>query len=263
MQILIAIGLAAAVAVPSYYLRLLTLSGAAATFILAAVIYGVGGWEWTIPILAFFILSSLLSKAGRKHKADFEQLHEKGSTRDAAQVLANGGVGGLCALFMLAYPSDFWYAAYLGSIAAVTADTWSTETGALSHQAPRHILTFKRVPPGTSGGITLLGTVGGAAGALGIGIIGTAFWPGTEDLVHIMGIVLAAGIAGNVFDSILGASLQTRYTCAVCGVTTERRIHHDLETNHTGGVAWINNDAVNALASLFGACAAALLLYAL
>jgi len=34
-------------------------SGAVATFLLAAVIFGFGGWKWTLPILLFFILSNM------------------------------------------------------------------------------------------------------------------------------------------------------------------------------------------------------------
>lgn len=47
----------------------------------------------------------------------------------------------------------------LGALAAATADTWATEIGAFSPRNPRHILSFQEVTKGSSGGVTLLGTL--------------------------------------------------------------------------------------------------------
>src|SRR2546425_12354550 len=55
--------------------------------------------------------------------------------------------------------------AFAGSLAAATADTWAREIGRHSPIAPRLITNGTRVPPGTDGGMTLLGTAGGIAGA--------------------------------------------------------------------------------------------------
>jgi len=78
--------------------RLLTRGGAAAQCVLGVIVLGVGGWEWTIPILVFFLSSSILSVIAKERRHDIELLSAKGSTRDTAQVLANGGVGGLSVL---------------------------------------------------------------------------------------------------------------------------------------------------------------------
>ena len=53
-------------------------------------------------ILTFFILSSLLSRLGRSAKARYDLIFEKGSRRDHAQVLANGGIAGALMVLTLA-----------------------------------------------------------------------------------------------------------------------------------------------------------------
>ncbi len=50
-------------AILSFRFGFLSVSGAVATFLLAAVIIGFGGWKWTMPILTFFILSAYFPKS--------------------------------------------------------------------------------------------------------------------------------------------------------------------------------------------------------
>src|SRR5207237_5024631 len=94
----------------------------------------------------------------------------KGSERDIGQVAANGGLGTLLALAYGLTPSPALRrslrAGFTGTLATATADTWATELGVLSPRPPRLVTTGKRVAPGTSGGISLLGTAASALGAL-------------------------------------------------------------------------------------------------
>jgi uncharacterized protein (TIGR00297 family) len=157
-------------------------------------------------LLAFFVSSSLLSKP---------------ATRNERQVLANGGVAALAAL------AGSW-TAFAGSLAAATADTWATEIGRRSRTPPRLFSNGMPVPAGTDGGITLLGTAGGIAGA-GL-IAGLSFLLGQRTLLAIA----AGGVAGMTLDSLLGATVQ-------------------------GKVRWMNNDAVNLAATLMGSACAVLI----
>jgi uncharacterized protein (TIGR00297 family) len=208
--------LAGAVAYGSYRARFLALSGSVATFLLAVVVFGVGGWKWTVPIVVFFVLSSLLSKLGKSRKAIAEAEQEKGSTRDYAQVLANGGIPGLLVLAWLLFPSENWYVAYLGAIAAVTADTWGTELGLLGRGRTVLITTFRHVSPGVNGGISVLGMVGGLIGASLIAASAAPFVDGTS----MVALVVAAGLAGSLIDSAVGATLQAQFRCIVCAKGT-------------------------------------------
>jgi uncharacterized protein (TIGR00297 family) len=237
------------IAVASYAARFLTLSGSLATFLLAVIIYGTGGWQWTIPIVTFFLLSSLLSKYGRSRKNAFDQVFEKSSARDWGQVVANGGIPGLVAILSVVYPLYDLYPLYLGALAAVTADTWGTEIGVLTKGKTISILAFKPVEPGTSGGISEYGTIGGAIGATIVALSGYHWY--TELRTTI--IIVVGGIAGSLVDSLLGATLQAQYRCGVCGKITERKVHCGQITELFRGLRWMGNDVVNGICALAGA----------
>jgi uncharacterized protein (TIGR00297 family) len=153
------------VAFISYKVKFLTLSGSIATFILAGLIFGLGGIKWSVPILTFFILSSLLSKLRKKKNEEVDAYFEKTGVRDAMQVLANGGIGGILVIIYSFHNSDLLYLLYIASLAAVCSDTWATEIGTWRKTNTYNILNFKPIPQGLSGGISLQGTLGAFAGA--------------------------------------------------------------------------------------------------
>ncbi len=240
----------------SFRARFLDASGTVGLFILGSLIFGVGRWTFSLPILTFFILSSLLSKAGKRRKQQVDGVFEKTSRRDIWQVLANGGIPGLILLLWYLYPSDILFLLYVGALAAVTADTWGTEVGVLSTQSPRSILTGKKVPLGASGGITLLGSVGALMGAMVVAAVAWLVSP--HDSPRLMGglefmLLTGAGFIASMVDSVLGATLQVQYQCPLCGKQTEKRHHcQDVETSWIRGVSWMGNDWVNSLAALSG-----------
>lgn len=247
--------MAALVALLSIRLRFLSPSGAAAAFILGVVVFGIGRWNFTAPMMAFFILSSLLSKMGGKRKKKLAGMIEKGGARDAWQVAANGGPGGLIVIGWYIWPHPVWFLLYAASLAAATADTWATEIGTLSRRAPRSIITWRPVPAGTSGGISLVGTLGSALGSLVLATVSWYFSPHKSPVVigkNQFLLILAAGLAASLFDSVLGATLQAKFRCTLCGKVTEKHHHCDgAETEFVMGLRWMNNDRVNMAAAAF------------
>lgn len=219
---------------------------------------GFGGWAWGLALVAFFLSSTALTRWRKERKASLEGIVAKGGERDLWQVLANGGVGTLIAVLSAFLPHPLFPVAFAGSLAAATADTWATEVGVLSRKPPRRITDGRVVPPGTSGGVTVLGWLAGAAGAF--------FLPALFFLVARTGdaprAVLSAGLGGIVgmtADSLLGATVQGIYRCPACGEETERRAHCGRLTRRTRGWSWVTNDGVNLTATLLGALAAAVL----
>ena len=250
-QFYIGLVLAMGMAFVSYKLHFLNASGSVSTFILAALVFGIGGWIWTIPILLFFILSSLLSKMGKKTKHQFSLMFEKSSCRDAGQVMANGGIAGSMVIGSVLLPHPFWFLGYLSALAAVTADTWATELGVFSPVRPISIKTWKSVAPGTSGGITIAGTLAGLTGAFLIGISGVFLKQSFS--LKTAGWIAMAGVLGSLVDSLLGATVQAQYQCPDCQKITERQLHCNGEiTRQVSGLSWMNNDWVNALCAASG-----------
>ncbi len=248
--------MAAAVAVMSFRFKFLDAGGSVATFLLGTVVFGVGRTAFTLPILAFFILSSILSKMGKKRKTKLVTVFEKTGRRDFWQVLANGGIAGLLVLVWFFFRHDLFFYLYLGSLAAVTADTWGTEIGVMSPARPVSVLSFKRVAHGTSGGITAIGTLGSFAGSLMLVTVGWLSSPAHS--AKIVGvreylIILFAGLLAALVDSVLGATVQGRYYCTVCHKITEKKSHcGDTPTLHKAGFQWINNDMVNVFCAIAG-----------
>ncbi len=236
----------------SYRFSFLSLSGSIATFILGTVIYGLGGWEWTIPILMFFVSSSLLSKMGRSTKSLFDAVVDKTDKRDAGQVAANGGIAGLIVIFWNYFPAgEEWYLLSVASVAAVTADTWGTEIGTLAKGNPRSIVTLRPVATGTSGGVSAAGIFGGAAGALLIAVTASIAGEQTFSTGTMVSIVLS-GIAGSLADSLAGGSIQALYR-SPDGILTEKSAVKGVPTTLVRGYRFITNDAVNWLCAAAGA----------
>jgi uncharacterized protein (TIGR00297 family) len=249
---------AAAIAYVARRAGSLSTSGAIAATVVGTAA-AAAGWRWGVLLVLYFVASTLLSHAGAAEKARRTSgMVEKGGARDAIQVLANGGVFALCAAlasFASHRVAAALTAAALGAIAASSADTWATEVGTLLGGAPRSLLTLRPVAPGTSGAVSVAGTLAMIAGASFIAILVQAL-----SLPGALVIVTIGGTAGAIADSLLGATLQERRWCDVCALATERRVHDcGTVTSLAGGQAWLDNDAVNLLATLIGAAVAAVL----
>jgi uncharacterized protein (TIGR00297 family) len=222
-------------------------------------VYGFGGWQAALVLITFFLSSSVIGHFARPPRGKPDALYAKGSVRDAGQVLGNGAVAGILAVAMALRPHEPWpWLAYAGAVAAVTADTWATELGALSPTAPRLITRLrKRVPAGTSGGVSLYGTLAAAIGALMIAGLTVLVAPGVGARLALP--IALAGLAGAVFDSLLGATVQAMYRCVAEDVATEQHPLHrcGAATQHVRGWSWLDNDRVNLACALAGALLAA------
>lgn len=252
MTMLWGILLAAAVAAAAWRARALTADGAVAAWVVGSATFGAGGWPAALVLFAFFVPSALLSRVGRERKRSLTDVGKHGP-RDARQVFANGGVAAVCAL-LAANGSYVFAAAFAGAFAAAAADTWATEIGVLSPERPRSILTFRQVATGLSGGITVAGTTASVVGAMLVG--GVAQIAGLAPFAP----VAIAGVVGSLADSAVGAALQALRWCPACERDCETNPHVcGTLTRLRRGVAWMDNDAVNLIATLKGAFLAAIL----
>ena len=264
------IGLIAAVFVAfiAYCAHALSSSGAVAAAVLGTIVFGLGGFGWALVLLTFFTSSSGLSKLFSRQKISSGVSFSKGSRRDAWQVAANGGMAGMLALvyFVLSLglpePSiiQFLWIGFASSLAAANADTWATELGLLNPWEPLLISTFKKVPKGTSGAVSLVGTLASLAGSALIGgaavLSLSAGWgppAGFKSGMQFL-IITTSGMFGALIDSTLGATIQSVYYCPVCDKETEQHpLHHcGTQTNRLRGLPWLNNDLVNAACTISG-----------
>jgi uncharacterized protein (TIGR00297 family) len=251
----------------------LSISGVVGAILVGALIFGLGGWLWGLLLITFFISSSWLSHYRRIDKEEVAEKFAKGSRRDIGQVLANGGLGAILAIVFARYPEPLLFAAFVGVMATVNADTWATELGVLSRVPPRMITTGDVVVPGTSGGVTRLGIWASVAGSLLIGTVATALAQVASLLssggwslraISYTLVAVAGGLAGSLFDSLLGSTVQGIYYCDHCGKETESVTHRcGRMARPLRGWGWFNNDVVNLVASLLGGLVAASLAWIL
>jgi uncharacterized protein (TIGR00297 family) len=231
--------------------RLLTARGTVAAIVLGALAVIATGWAGLVLLFAFFLPSSLVSRVSRPPEAG---LDPKGETRDAGQVLANGLAPALgAAVAAWVGPAGLAWLVLTGGLAVAAADTWATAIGSRSSRPPRHLVTGRTVPRGTNGGVTLLGTAGAGAGALVVGLA-ALLSPAAQPMLA----AIIIGMAGMFLDAALGGVLQAQFYCERCGLPSEWPRHRcGARTIQVGGIRWLTNDAVNAMATLAGALAGA------
>ena len=198
----------------TYLRKALDLFGSIFMVIMAIIIIFTAGLNWLILILIFLVLGLLFTKYKHQYKKEIG-VYE--GTRTIKNVISNG----IVAFVMAAFGN---YAGFIGAIATATADTLASEVGVT--EQPRLITTLKKVPPGTDGGISVLGT---AAGIIGAGIIGvSAYLLGIYPNPFVtLKIAVIAGTVGCFMDSILGAVFERRH--------------------------YLNNEYVNLIATITGA----------
>jgi uncharacterized protein (TIGR00297 family) len=244
------LGLSLAFGLIAWLLRSATPGAAVAgATITAALIYTTAPlpfypWRTALtPVLAFFLLTALATRAGRKHKERLGTA-EKRKGREAAQAAANLGVAvwacnDLLRAWLLdqprfarlAFTPTLLFSAGLAALSEAAADTVSSEIGQTMKSQPRMITTWKKAEPGTDGAISLGGTLAGiVAGTL---VAGAGAWA-LQGGVKMFWIAAAGGTFGLFFDSLLGATLER--------------------------IGWLNNDAVNFLSTVSAAIFALALL---
>ncbi len=252
-------------AVFSIKVKFLNNSGATATFLLGTTIFGIGGMAWTVPLLTFYLLSSVLSKLGKKRKAKFDLVFEKGSQRDAGQVYANGGIAWVLMIIFSLTNEPAIFFAYMGTLAAVQADTWATEIGTMWPNPKAWLVTtFKEVPVGTSGGVSVPGTSGAFLGSLFIcasAMLMHVQWLYDFGLLQSFLLIGFSGLLASMVDSFFGATVQAQYFDPIREKVTERThsIGPDgvvVENRLLKGTPFVNNDLVNTLCALSGSALA-------
>jgi len=233
-----------------YLFKLLTKSGSIAAFVIGVAVSLGFGVKGLLLLGFFFASSSFWSKYKRKNKIKMEERLEKGSQRDWQQVAANGGTAALFSVLNFMFPLPIWMIGFAIAIAAANSDTWASEIGSVSKRPPLYIRTFKRIDTGTSGAISLLGTIAAICGSLIIAILSFYFFH--VSLSEAI-IVFGFGFLGNVIDTLLGAFFQVVYQCKICLKEVEALRHCETRTVLKRGHSVFNNDFVNFISGFLAA----------
>jgi uncharacterized protein (TIGR00297 family) len=201
-----ALGLNVLVAWAGHRARTVSAQGAVAGALIGITIFITVGWQgWTL-LLVTFIAASIASRLGLKRKVLLGIAEERGGRRGVGNAIANTGVAAIAAVLALVGTSgDLARLAFAAALAAGGSDTIASEIGKAWGRRTWSVTSLARVPPGTSGAMSLEGTLAGVAGAVGLGAVAVAL-----EIVPpewLPAIVIGA-TAGSLLESWLGATLE-------------------------------------------------------
>lgn len=275
----------------------LNTEGAFAAFIVASLSLATS-WRNGITLLSFYWTSSKLTRVGSKIKGKLEEGVTEGGERGSSQVFACSLIAVICACvrrvlvgkdgalliggdvvsssLSLALFGDQLTLAYVAFFACCAGDTWASELGILSKSLPRLITKpWKSVPPGTNGGMSLVGTMASAAGGTLMGIIHGLFVPGgiasilpfisssitpsqfAREIVILSFVGFMGGLGGSLIDSFLGATIQATYYDDETKRIAKRG--DGYATKQISGFGFLSNEMVNVVSTALSALIAALL----
>lgn len=203
-------------------------SGAVAGGIACFLLFAGAGPVAFAALVVLFAMTWGATRLGYHRKLALG-LAERKAGRTAWQILANLASAAIISVVYGATGNRAWLVAMLASLVEAAIDTVASEIGQYQSARARMITTWEQVPAGTDGGITIEGSITGLAAGMVIALIGVL---GGMIGFSELWIPAAAGFAGMLIDSVLGATLQRR--------------------------GWISNQGVNFISTL----AAAALAYA-
>ena len=204
--------------------------GIANAYVLGTLAYGAFGAGGYAMVCAYFVAGTAVTKLKLAQKEKEGIAEARGGKRTWRSVWGSGAAGAACAALSLLAGEDATAAYALGFAACFASklgDTTSSEVGKAYGTRTYLSTTFREVPRGTEGAVSLEGSLAGAAAALGLSALsvplGLAYGP-----VAAL-VVFASAVLANYAESLLGATVQTK-------------------ASQLGGAsAWLTNDVVNAL----------------
>lgn len=220
-----ALVLNAGVASAGYFARTVTIPGAVTGAVIGVAVYLGTGWTGWVLLFASFLAAALATFAGFRRKAFAGIAEERGGRRGPGNAIANTGMAAWAALLCLGVGQpSLARLAMVAALVTSASDSVASEIGKAWGKTTWLLVGFRRVRPGTSGAVSMEGTVAGVAAAVLLAVVAVAL--GLMPATWIAPVVVAATVAGLV-EGALGATLEARGT--------------------------LNNDALNLINSVLGA----------
>ncbi len=189
-----------------WHVRTVTAQGAVTGAAIGAIVFACTDWRGWLLLFAAFLAAAVTSRLGLARKALAGIDEARGGRRSVGNAMANTGVAALAAVLAVATPyRELALVALAAALVAGASDTVASEIGKAWGRRTLLVTTFSRVPPGTSGGISLEGTAAGLAAAMvlaglawALGLVGASAVP----------VIVVAATVSSLVESLLGATLE-------------------------------------------------------
>ncbi|OPY36078.1 MAG: hypothetical protein A4E35_02120 [Methanoregula sp. PtaU1.Bin051] len=188
----------------AFKFRTADLSGLFSAAMVGIILIVFAETSWFLVMLAFFILGSFATKYKYAYKKKLGIEQGQGGARGYKNVFANGIAASAAAILYGVFVRPEFIVLYVGCVATAAADTLASEIG-VTGGTPYMITTFKKVPVGTNGGVTLTGETVSVLGGLAVSLVALGLQIITPEMVAISTL---AGFIGTNIDSIVGATLE-------------------------------------------------------
>jgi uncharacterized protein (TIGR00297 family) len=207
-RIVVAAAINLALAILALSLKMVNRSGAVCGFLLGVAVYLGWGYKSFLMMFTFFAIGSIATRLGYARKAARGVAEKRGGARSWREAVANTLAGAFFSLLIITtHHEGAFLIALVAAFAEAAGDTVSSEIGQWLSRQAYLITTFKPVPAGENGGVSLGGSIAGilssslvVALAFALGLCGKGG----------AGIALLAAVAGNAMDSLLGATIERR-----------------------------------------------------
>ena len=217
------------ITVMAYFAGAVDRSGAVAGALLATTLYVYAAWPGLVMLGGVMVINMAVTRLGRARKEALGLAEGSGGRRGIGSVLANTGAGVAFAFLAVATPYDETFTiAMVAAFATSLFDTAATEFGQAFGR--RHVLvtTWRAVPKGTTGAVSVAGTFAGVLAATALTGVG---WS--------MGLIAGATGLAVIFGALCGSTLES-FLGAMMGKGS-RSDHHLRNLANTvvgAGVAW-------------------------
>ncbi len=191
-------------AILGWIAKTVDLSGFLGGWALGAIVILGAGWPLYASLLTFFIIGTACTRAGYARKARLGLAQEKEGRRDFGHAFSNVGVAAICAIAAGRSGALLPLMIGVASLATAAADTTASEIGQSAGRRAFLPLTFRAVPVGTEGAISVEGTATGVLAGAIVATVGTGLALGAGHL-RMIGIITLCAFVGSYIESIAGS----------------------------------------------------------
>jgi uncharacterized protein (TIGR00297 family) len=217
------------IAALAYFARAVDRPGALVGVLLAIVLYVYAGWPGLVMLGGMMVIGTVVTRLGYARKKALGVAEGGEGRRAIGSVVTNAGAGVVFSFLAVATPySAPFTVAMVAAFATSLFDTTATEVGQAFGRRNVLIATWRPVPEGTVGGVSLVGT---AAGLCGATVLAGAAW--TLGLVTGAGVLAVAigAFSGSTIESFLGALMGR-------GSRSDHHLRNLVSTVAGAGVAY-------------------------